>query len=52
MFENMWTQHLDFVLLAQGEWGKGYRFMRKLKLLKERLKSMEKEVFGHVGQLK
>lgn len=54
-FENMWLEHPDFKKNFKLWWGEdqifgweGYKFSRRLKTLKQKMKNWNKEVFGNL----
>ncbi|KAK9922241.1 hypothetical protein M0R45_030715 [Rubus argutus] len=58
-FENMWLEHPSFKENFRIWWGEinsqgwmGFKFMRKLKGLKDRIKVWSKEIFGYIGKEK
>lgn len=54
-FENLWLQHHSFLESVKGWWDEclvpgweGYKFMKKLKHVKEKLKVWNVDVFGDI----
>lgn len=58
-FENMWVTHLQFKDCIQTWWMEGnvtgyegFRFMKKLQHLKQRLRILNKNMFGDIKEIK
>ncbi|XP_028121753.1 uncharacterized protein LOC114318966 [Camellia sinensis] len=58
-FENMWLEHRSFKEFFKGWWEngrvhgwEGFKFMRKLRGVKDNLKVWKREVFGDIGAVK